>query len=460
MRNEIIKLSIRKDKRIIPEIALLISNTAMKLGLSKKKTNYLCFLLETALELRMNDIDDEDSLITISVVDNGECFKFSLTDFGKPYILTRNQQEILKRKIVDKFSFEQNGRKGQCFSMSYYYDAQPKPDIVVEKEELLDEDFVFRKLKYDDEDILSAIKCLYASYGFEYFHQNLYSVYTFKKYIKSGRYIPIIGENKHKQKMCYCALDENVWFEGVPELANLVTNEIARGKGLASKIFKEAENIAMKEGYEGIHASAVAYHPYSQKMCNKLGYTPSAIEYSINPPGTGGYSKDSRLDCVIGIKVFNKTKKHDLYIDKKCNELVSSIFDQEKMNYEIHNDINNNDIESSEIAYCLDSDTSNCFIKLDVCGKNFEKEISEILDKEEIKVLDVVTINLNINHPNAIDGYRTLRKKGLICSGLIMGPKNGDFMLLQCFKETPNYDRIVLEDNYKQLQEQLNIINN
>ena len=459
MENEVIKLEIRKDAKIIPELSLFISNAASKFGLSKKKAYYLCFVFETALELRMNDIKDENSIITISVVDNGKYFKFSLTDFGSPYILTKNQQEILKRKIVDKYSFEQNGRKGQCLSFSYYYDAKPKQEISVEKEELLDENFIFRKIRYDDEDILSAIKCLYASYGYEYYHQYLYSVDTFKKSIRSGRYVPLIGENEHKQKMCYCALDENMWFEGVPELSSLVTTPIARGKGLATMLFNEAENVARNEGYEGIHVSAVAYHPYTQKMCNKFDYTPSAIEYSINPPGTGGYSQESRLDCVIGVKIFNKTRKHDLYIDHECNDVISSIFNKENMNYDIHNELHSNNIELSDISYIVDTDTSNCFIKLDVCGKNIESEINDILDKEEIQNMDVVTINLNVNHKNAIDGYRSLRKNGFICGGIIPGAKNGDFLLLQSFKVEPKYENIVLEDNYKELQIKLNTIN-
>ena len=456
MDNEVLKLSIKKDESIIPEIASFISSTANKLGLSKRKSFYLCFVLETALELRMNEIEDEESLITVSAIDNGKYFKFSLTDFGKPYILTKNQQEILKRKIVDRFSFEQNGRKGQCLSFLYYYDGKEKEDIIIEKEELLDENFIIRKLNNDEEDILSAIKCLYESYGYEYYHQNLYSVDSFKKYIKSGRYIPIIAENDHKQKMCYCALDENIWFEGVPELSNLVTNPIARGKGLASKIFKKTEDIAIEEGYEGVHVSAVAYHPYTQKMCNKLGYTPSAIEYSINPKGTDGI--ETRSDCVIGIKVFNKTKKHELYINQECNEVITTIFDHEKLNYEIHNQ-STNDNQASEMTYVIDTDTSNCFVKLDICGNNFNKEISELLDKDEIKELDVITINLNTNNPSAIDGYNALKELGFICGGMIMGPKNGDYMLLQKFKEEPDYERIVLEDNYKELKNLLNKIN-
>lgn len=460
MENKIINLDIKRDPRIIPELSQFVSDTAKKLGLSKRKAYYLCFVLETALELRMNDINDDNSIVSIDVFDNGNYFKFSLTDFGNPYILTKNQQEILKRNIVDKFSFEQNGRKGQCFSFSYYYDAQPKQEIIVNKEELLDDDFSFRKLNNDDEDILSAIKCLYASYGFEYFHQNLYSVENFKKYFRSGRYIPIIGENKHLQKMCYCALDENVWFEGVPELSNLVTNPIVRGKGLASRIFEQTEVIAKGEGYEGVHVSAVAYHPYTQKMCNKFKYTPSAIEYSINPIGTIGCNEDRRSDCVIGIKVFNKTKKHELYLDKECNEVISSIFDQEKLNYEIHNDINSNNIEISDLAYVIDIDTKNCFVKLDTCGKNIEHELADILGKQEIQNMDVITVNLNMNDSSATQGYLALKENGFICGGCIMGPKNGDYLLMQKFKVTPEFDKIVLEDNYKKLQIKLNKLNN
>lgn len=139
-------------------------------------------------------------------------------------------------------------------------------------------------------------------------------------------------------------------------------------------------------------------------MCNKFSYTPSAIEYSINPIGTGGNDENRRLDCVIGIKVFNKTKKHNLYINEECNEVISYIFDKESLNYEIFNDSFSNDTNISDISYVIDSDTSNCFIKLDICGKNIEKEISDILDKEEIQDLDVVTINLNMNHINSKDG--------------------------------------------------------
>ena len=459
MTNEIIKLCIKKDERIIPDLAAFISDTAKKLGLSKRKAYYLCFVLETALELRMSEISDDNPHIIISVVDNGKYFKFSLTDFGSPYILSKNQQSILRNKIVDKYSFEQNGRKGQCLSLSYYYDAKPKEEIVLDKEELLDDDFSFRKLNDNDEDILSAIKCLYASYGLEYYHQNLYSVENFKSYIKNGSYIPIIGINKHSQNMCYCALDENKWFEGVPELSNLVTNPMARGKGLATKIFKEAENIAIEEGYEGVHVSAVAYHPYTQKMCNKFDYTPSAIEYSINPPKTGGCNSDSRSDCVIGIKVFNKTKKHNLYVDKECNEVISSIFNSEKLNYEIFNEIENTDIELSNLTYVIDSDTGNCFMKLDICSKNIKQELEDILNKEEVQNTDVITVNLNMNHSNAINGYKALRELGFICSGTIIGCKNGDFMLLQTFKIKPDYKTIVLEDNYKKLQEMLNVVN-
>lgn len=449
--NSIYELTISNDLNIVPEVANFISESAQKLGLSKRKAYYLCFTVETALELRIKALSNTNEKIKLVASDNGSYFKFSIIDFGSPYVLTSNQKAILKRKLVDKYSFEQNGRKGQCFSFVYKYDSK-KPELIYEevKEEILDKDFKYHRLDTNDEAILSAINCLYDTYGYEYYHQNLYSVESFKKYIKDGRYTPIIGENNHHQVMCYCALDENIWFEGVPELANLVTKPLARGLGLASSIFKEAEEIAKEMNYEGVHVSAVAYHPYTQRMCNKYNYTPCAIEYSINPKGTGGITEDRRLDCVIGVKVFNKTKEHKLYLDSECNDMFNLIFKNESLNYEI---INNDETYSNEsvLSYVVDTDTSNCFMKIDECGKDISDNLKQIIQSDEVKECDVITVNLNINNPSSIVGQKLLRELGFICVGVIPGSVNGDYMLLQSFKIKPEFEKIVVEDNYKLL---------
>jgi len=459
MANTLFEINLKNDPRIIPELATFISSSAAKLGLSAKKVRFLCFTMETVLEYRMADLSDENSEIKVSVEDDGRYFKFAVTDLGNPYILTKNQQAILQRKLVDRYLFEQNGRKGQCFSFMYKYDSiNSKTIIKVDKQELLDEDFTYRKVKNNDEDILSAIKCLFDTYGYEYYHQHLYSADNFRKCLDSGHYVPIMGINKHNQTMCYCALDENTWFMGVPEFSNLVTNPIARGKGLATQIFMQTEKIAKELDYEGIHVSAVAYHPYTQKMCNKLGYTPSAIEYEINPPGTGGYDDTRRLECVIGVKIFNKQRKHNLYLKQECNEMFKMVFDNENLNYEIINKDTNDEYENI-LTYVVDTDTSNCFVKIDECGKDIHEELSKTLSNEEIKNVDAITVNLNMNNPSSIRGYEALRQLGFICTGCIPGPLTGDYMLLQAFKVPPEYEKIVVEDNYRELVNQVYKLN-
>jgi len=119
MSNTLFEITLKNDKRIIPEVASFISDSAVKLGLSAKKANFLCFTIETALEYRVDAIDEKNPDIKVSVEDDGKYFKFAVTDLGEPYILTKNQQTILKRKLVDKYSFEQRGRKGQTFSFAY-----------------------------------------------------------------------------------------------------------------------------------------------------------------------------------------------------------------------------------------------------------------------------------------------------------------------------------------------------
>jgi len=459
MNNSIFEITLKNDKRIIPELADFMAKAAVKLGLSKQKANFLCFTIETVLDYRIDAIDDINKEIKVVVTDDGKQFKFTVIDLGAPYVLTKNQQAFLNKKLVDKYQFEQLGRKGQRFSFSYKYDAITRAlNLPKSDEKLLDEEFDFRRVVNSDEDVLKAVTCLYDTYGYDYYHQHLYSVEGFRKYMNNGRYVPIIAENKHGQAMCYCALDENEWFLGVPEFSNLVTKPLARGKGLASKIFVESEKIAQEMNYEGIHVSAVAYHPYTQKMCNKLGYTPSAIEYSLNPKGTGGYDEDRRLDCVIGVKIFNKKRKHDLYIGKECNDMFKMIFDNEHLNYEIHNETIDTDCEDI-ITYGVDSDTSNCFLKIDECSNNVSQELTTILKKEEVKNCDVVTVNLNMNNPSCIKGYKALRQAGFICVGCIPGCLNGDYMLLQAFKVQPEYEKIVVEDNYRQLVEEVYKLN-
>ena len=127
--NYLYELTVKNDRRIIPYIARFISESAVSLGLSEKKAKYLCFTVESVLEIRTSAIGENNPEIRLTAEDNGEYFKFSVTDFGRPYILTKNQQAILKRKLVDRYLFEQRGRKGQCFSAPHIYRKMKNIDL-------------------------------------------------------------------------------------------------------------------------------------------------------------------------------------------------------------------------------------------------------------------------------------------------------------------------------------------
>ena len=71
MSNVLFELKLKNDKRIIPEVASFISDSAFKLGLSKQKAMFLCFTLETLLELRTDAISEDNPEIKLSVTDNG-----------------------------------------------------------------------------------------------------------------------------------------------------------------------------------------------------------------------------------------------------------------------------------------------------------------------------------------------------------------------------------------------------
>ena len=80
---------------MIPDTALYLSKVAEKYGVSERKANMACFVIETILELRMQEADKKDPVLFLDVRKEKNEFLISITDKGLPYVLTDYQKMIL-----------------------------------------------------------------------------------------------------------------------------------------------------------------------------------------------------------------------------------------------------------------------------------------------------------------------------------------------------------------------------
>lgn len=333
-----VKLELPYDIRLVSGTAYWLSGIAEQYGISARNAASLCFVIETALELRMRKPVEEGPGLNVTLKENRDTVSVSISDKGMPYVLTPKQREMLKGGLVSAFSFDQLAIEGQrlTFYMEKEIRAEPEP-FVREQEVLQDTDIHCRPTDEDDEDILRAIRVIYSSYGFRYVHQEIYHHDHFRAALRSGKYVSILAENAHGQTIGHVALEEHEWFPGIPEVCNLVVKDFARGVGASSLLVAAAVKEGETKSFEGVYALPVAHHPISQKLFNKCDFTACGFYFHLAPSSILGPEKDdgNRIDAAICVKIMNKDRLHRLYLPPECEAFVRGVFEDAEVPYEV-----------------------------------------------------------------------------------------------------------------------------
>ncbi len=245
----------------------------------------LCFTIEAALEQRIGQLNEQNPYLVIEVSDNVSEIEISITDKGVPYILTRNQHKILNRGLVDRFNFQQLGSGGQRISFFIrrdepYVNTQPVP----EPESLKDSNVSVHMMTTQDRDLIEAIRCIYSTYGFDYIHQDLYSIEHLREMLLSKNYLAVLAQNEHKQTLGYMGLEKHIDFTGIIEMCSLVVKPYARGQNIARKLFSSIFQEAHNMQVEALLVIPVTYHRATQKLCNEFNFTPCGMCFNSLAP--------------------------------------------------------------------------------------------------------------------------------------------------------------------------------
>lgn len=460
-----IHLKMRCDPTMIPDTALYLSKVAEKYGVSERKANMACFVIETILELRMQEADKKDPVLFLDVRKEKNEFLISITDKGLPYVLTDYQKMILKKGLVDRFYFEQLGVKGQRITVVFQMTREAIDSSVsamMEKEEVWkDNDLRFRPTIDKDEDIVKAIRCIYTSYGFNYIHQELYNVNIFRDLLKSGRYISVLAENAAKQVAGHIAIEEHKWFPGIMEVCNLVVKPSVRGKNISSHLVDSVISLGEERRLKGLYSMPAMFHPISQKLATQNGFYPCGMYFHLLGDNVAGEYKgrSSRLSAAFSVHIYDMTTVHILYLPEECSEFVTDVFEKQKINHTWGTEPPQLSGKTS-LSYTIDTLSRRLEIKIDRAGADLEESLQNLLFRENSEMIEVVMVYLNMNDPGCPPCYRFLRDLGLIFTGCLPGSRSNDFLLLQHLKGRPvEKKKIVAEPDYQRMLDSLYRIN-
>lgn len=450
---------------MIPDTALYLSKVAEKYGVSERKANMACFVIETILELRMQEADKKDPVLFLDVRKEKNEFLISITDKGLPYVLTDYQKMILKKGLVDRFYFEQLGVKGQRITVVFQMTREAIDSSVsamMEKEEVWkDNDLRFRPTIDKDEDIVKAIRCIYTSYGFNYIHQELYNVNIFRDLLKSGRYISVLAENAAKQVAGHIAIEEHKWFPGIMEVCNLVVKPSVRGKNISSHLVDSVISLGEERRLKGLYSMPAMFHPISQKLATQNGFYPCGMYFHLLGDNVAGEYKgrSSRLSAAFSVHIYDMTTVHILYLPEECSEFVTDVFEKQKINHTWGTEPPQLSGKTS-LSYTIDTLSRRLEIKIDRAGADLEESLQNLLFRENSEMIEVVMVYLNMNDPGCPPCYRFLRDLGLIFTGCLPGSRSNDFLLLQHLKGRPvEKKKIVAEPDYQRMLDSLYRIN-
>lgn len=450
------KLTLPNNRNLVPKTAQYVSEL---FSLSEKKHNDVYYVVHSMLVGRMRQLEENQSLL-LEVEGDSEDFKVSVTDKGIPYILSDRQREMVKTGIVDSFSLEQLGGDGQRITFSFKRDDVEKNvpfalDMV--ETELFDEDYTFSELGDSDEEIIEAIKCLHSNYGFDYGYKELYNIGKFREKMHKGDIIPMVLRNAHGQYVSFIILRRFSMLDGVYEGGSMVTKPFARGRGLASIMMSRTQAYAREKGVPCAIGLPTMEHPISQRMANKHGDIPCAILWDYVVTGDGRC-----IDVACGVQVNVKDRTHKLYISNEAISVVKKITDGVGLDCEFVTDVDCMipDGTTTELEYRLEAHFGLLSIRIKRCGYDIISSIRAITDAVGLDQLEKIYIYMKANDRGSIYAYEALRNNGYYFCGMIPGTADGDYLLMERFREKPDPSEPVAEPGYRELLDELVSINN
>lgn len=461
----LIRLKMLCDPTLIPDTALYLSKIAECYGVAERRAHMACFVVETILEVRMEEANKKDPYLLLELKKDVDKVLISVADRGTPYVLTDYQKRILRKGLVDSFFFEQLGVEGQRITIGYRLNVEDgtaaAPFIVEKEEEWQNTDFACRPTIDQDEDIVNVIQCIYTSYGYNYIHQELYNVDIFREMLQSGRYISVLAENDFHQVAGHIAIEEHSWFPGIMEVCNLVVKPSVRGKNISGSLVEAIVSLGKERNLSGLYSMPAMFHPISQRLATQNGFYPCGMYFHLLGASAAGEYGDgsSRLSAAFSVHIYEVEKVHILYLPEESAEFVENVFEQEHMSYASKAGYLDSSAKTS-LSYNYETFSRRLEIKIDQVGSDMEEVLKDLLTREESEMVEVIMAYLNVNDPGCPACYRFLRECGLIFTGCLPGSRTKDYLMMQHLRgRTLDKSRLVAEPDYQEMLDRLYEIN-
>lgn len=447
---KIVSLTTRNNIKLAPLAYDYVKSFACGIGMSEEKSENIAQLTREVLERRMLNGYKGIGEVTLDILAGLDRIQVEIADRGIPYWVDVQSERKNHSIRPDEFAIKKLGTEGQRFCMTFY--LEPEIDILSYKkqedveEELLDESFHVHRVESNEKEITEIMRCIYYNFGFDYPNCRIYETPHLSKLLESGKQWSYLGMNDHGQVLGHVSLAFHDEFPGMPEIGSLVSKQFCRGHNVAGRMVEQLCKDASEAGVPGAYAVPVGFHPFSQKIFNRLGFVPvGMILHYLPSKNAWEYAEgDRRMDMFVCAKMFHDPGKKTVYIPSKHRDFISGLYGKLGIDCDCHTSVCGDQPEA-EGQYSISQDPSLLMAEFLIhhVTDDFEEDLRHIMDDFRANHMELVKVYLNISDPSAIKAYDILEKNGYYFGGILPGCETGEYMMMGHLMGIPmKWDRI------------------
>lgn len=394
-------------------------------------------------------------------------FEFSVRDKGVPgwqdfsfdkNEITQNQKDLrnfLLSLYVDDIGMEKLGNQGQRIFirkklMNPLEFVAPEP---YEETVALDTNITIRPVE-TQADVIEAIRCIYAEYGYSYSYERLYYVNSFMELIQTKQIMSFLAVNDHGQTAGHFALAFSDLYKNMPEISTVVIKKEFRGLGLFSKFMEHSEKVGKEYGFRALMGQPVTFHPMSQKAFLRAGYTATSLLMSyINPEIESEYNKNGeRLGLSVGVKILDENAYSKVYVPEELRDFADKIYTRLGMKYDLYTEGETDD--STEMSVETSSALKMSKILVRKADEGIKTELDQCINDAIKQKCEMIELAIYMNAPGCVYTYEIAKKCGFSLSGIIPGAETGDYLIMQMLPgDKMEYDKLVLVGEFEELRD-------
>ena len=407
--------------------------------------------------------DDSEKGILITIFDDGAPMDAELFNELDP---KKSYKELppsgfglsIIRQFFDYVNFQTIGKEGNRTILEKYIHESDHFHPQTSEIGTFRSPVAKEKVKYflailDPKDAISVSKLAYIAYHHTYPYDPIYIPAKVKEMNRSGELISAVARLEDtKEIISHSGLVFGHGQKRIAEIGIAFTDPKYRGQGTTNRLWAYLlEEIAPERKIDGVYASCVTSHPYSQKVALKFNLKDVALFVAKTPVlDFENIRKNTvqRESIMMALRVYRIKEVDVIFPPVHHRQMIEEIF--ENLAVEIEIGLNPTTpkrpaLGESVIRVIHDEVFNITEIKVDYLGNDYDQRIRKLISRLCIDKVEVVYLYFSLSNPYTFYFTETVEKMGFFFCGMM--PDDNKFNLVFQYLNNQDIDYSALKIN-------------